>query len=415
VGLTSGLLIGLAGFLAAGAFAGTLWMWRRLASPQPAHVVARVGLLLWAQATVMLVLFLSVNKSFGFFASWSDLFGTNNTTGVIVVPQHQSGGQPVPIQSQGTGELGSRPADGPTGQGTSLTSPDGHGRSRNGQLQLVRINGVRSGINASAYVYLPSQYFMSAAVHRAFPVIVVISDHVTTAGDPYGAVSLAATAAEEIDAGRARPAIYVMIVASVIGGRDRGCLDVPGGPQAATFFSEDLPAAIESSYPVSRVAAGWAVLGDASGAYCALSLAMAHSDRFGVAAAPSAGYGPPPGSVGTRPGTAGWWLSGGSHLLSDESDLGWRLRNLPPPPISLLFFLPAGSGELQGSRGQPGATQRTAADARDFVSLVRLPTNVTQITLAAGPRPLGPVLDQITAALKEPAAPTAPPTTRGRP
>ena len=68
MGLTSGSLIGLAGFLAAGAFAGTLWMWRRLASPQPAHVLARVGLLLWAQVTVMLVLFLSVNKSFGFFA-----------------------------------------------------------------------------------------------------------------------------------------------------------------------------------------------------------------------------------------------------------------------------------------------------------------------------------------------------------
>ena len=412
MGLTSGSLIGLAGFLAAGAFAGTLWMWRRLASPQPAHVLARVGLLLWAQVTVMLVLFLSVNKSFGFFASWSDLFGTNNTTGVIVAPQHQSGGQPVPIQSRGTGELGSRTAEGPTGQGTSLTSPDG--RSRYGQLQLVRINGVRSGMRVSAYVYLPPQYFMSAPARRGFPVIVVISDHVTTAGDPYGAVSLAATAAEEIDAGRARPAIYVMIVASVAGDRDRGCLDVPGGPRAATFFSQDLPAAIESSYPASRVAAGWAVLGDASGGYCALSLAMAHSDRFSLAAAPSAGYGPPPGSAGTRPGTAGWWLSGGSQLLSDESDLGWRLRNLPPPPISLLFFLPAGSGERQGSGGQAGTSERAAAAARAFLSLVRLPTNVTQITLA-GPRPLGPVLDRITAALKEPAVPTAPATTGGRP
>ncbi len=414
MGLTSGLLIGLAGFLAVGAFAATLCMWRRLASLQPAHVLARVGLLLWAQVTVMLVLFLSVNKSFGFFASWSDLLGTNNTTGVIVAPRHPSGGQPVPIQSRGTGELGSHAADGPTGQGKSLTSPEGHGRSRYGQLQLVRINGVRSGIKASAYVYLPPQYFRSAPARRGFPVIVVISDHVTTAGDPFGAVSLAATAAEEIDAGRARPAIYVMIVASVAGDRDRGCLNVSGGPQAATFFSQDLPAAIESSYPVGQVAAGWAVLGDASGGYCALSLAMAHSDRFALAAAPSAGYGPPPGSAGTRPGTAGWWLSGGSRLLSDESDLGWRLRNLPPQPISLLFFLPAGSGERQGSGGQAGTT-RAAAATRAFLSLVRLPTNVTQITLAAGPRPLGPVLDWITAALKEPAVPVAPTTTGGRP
>ena len=40
----------------------------------------------------MLVIFLSVNRSFGFFASWSDLFGTNNTTGQIVAPRHQGGG-----------------------------------------------------------------------------------------------------------------------------------------------------------------------------------------------------------------------------------------------------------------------------------------------------------------------------------
>jgi len=68
VGLTSGSLIGLAGFLAVTAFAGTLLVWRRVASARPSHVLARIGLLVWAQVTVMLVIFLSVNRSFGFFA-----------------------------------------------------------------------------------------------------------------------------------------------------------------------------------------------------------------------------------------------------------------------------------------------------------------------------------------------------------
>ncbi len=396
MGLTSGLLIGLAAFLAATAFAGTLWMWRRLASPRPSQVVARIGLLLWAQLTVMLVIFLSVNKSFGFFASWQDLFGTNNTTGVIVAPSHQAGGQSAPIRSQGTGVLASRTASGRTGLSWSLTT--GHDWSRYGRLQLVRITGVRSGIAANAYVYLPPQYFSPAPAGRTFPVIVVISGHVTAAGDPYSAVSLAVTAAQETEAGRARPAIYVLLGVPVPGGtgRDLGCLDVPGGPQAATFFAQDLPAAIESAYPAAAAAAGWGVLGDASGAYCALSLAMAHSDRFAVAAAPLAGYGPPPGSAGTRPGTAGWWLSGGSRLLRQQNDLGWRLVHLPPQPISL-FFLRAGPGGPQVSSG--GAGTSTPAAARAFLSLLRLPTHVRQITLATGRQPLAPALDRITAVL----------------
>ncbi len=444
MGLTSGLLIGLAAFLAATAFAGTLWMWRRLASPRPSHVVARIGLLLWAQLTVMLVIFLSVNKSFGFFASWSDLLGTNNTTGVIVAPSHQADGQShqadgqshqadgqshqadgqshqadgqshqadgqsAPIRSQGTGVLASRTASGRTGLSWSLTT--GHGWSRYGRLQVVRITGVRSGIAANAYLYLPPQYFSRAPAGRTFPVIVVISGHVTAAGDPYSAVSLAVTAAQETEAGRARPAIYVMLGVSVAGatggtggtGRDLGCLDVPGGPQAATFFAQDLPAAIESAYPAAAAAAGWGVLGDASGAYCALSLAMTHSDRFAVAAAPLAGYGPPPGSAGTRPGTAGWWLSGGSRLLRQQNNLGWRLVHLPPQPISL-FFLRAGPSGPQVSSG--GAGTSTPA-ARAFLSLPRLPTHVTQITLATGPQPLAPALDRITAVLTA-STPTAP-------
>jgi hypothetical protein len=387
VGLTSGLLIGLAGFFAAGAFALTLGMWRRLATPGFGHVLARLALLLCAQVSVMLVIFLSVNKSFGFFASWSDLFGTNNSTGQIVAPGHPGGSPPTPIQSQGTGEVAARTPPGwpPTGPGSLATAPSASASARYGRLSLVRVNGARSGISATAYLYLPPQYFWASPAARTFGVVVVISGRVAAPGDPYSAASLAVTAAEQIAAGRARPAIYVMLSPAVAGGRDRGCLDVPGGPSAATFFAQDLTSAIESSYPVSHAAAGWAVLGDASGGYCALSLAMRHSDRFGAAMAPLAGYGPPPGSAGTAPGTAGWWMSGGSRALAEESDLAWRLENLPPPPVSLCFL-------RSGAAGQGGA-------ATAFLALLKPPARVCQLTLAAGPQPLAPALDRITTQL----------------
>jgi Putative esterase len=400
VGLTSGLFIGLAGFLAATAFAGTLLLWRRVASPGPSHVLARVGLLVWAQVTVMLVIFLSVNKSFGFFASWTDLFGTNDTTGVIVAPHRAGGSQAPPISTWTDRDLTTGMADGWPGVAA------GQGPSRLGELRLARITGVRSGITATAYIYLPPQYFggnrgvappgqqgvgdrgnsQPAPAAFRFPVIVVISDHVATAADPYSAVSIAATAAAEIDAGRAKPAIYVMTTPAVAGGRDRGCLDVPGGPQAATFFSQDLPAAIQAAYPVSHDQGGWAVMGDASGGYCALSLATAHSDRFAVAAAPLAGYSLPPGATGTRPGSPGWWISGGSPAIREQDDLTWRLRSWPPQPVSLFFTRSAGAGS------SPGA-------ARTFVALARSPTRAAEITLATGREPLAPALDRITARL----------------
>ncbi len=402
MGLTSGLLIGLAGFFAAGSFALTLGLWRRLATPGPSHVPARLALLLCAQVSVMLVIFLSVNKSFGFFASWPDLFGTNNSTGQIVTPGQPGGNQPTPVRSQGAGEVAARTPAGwpPTGPGSLPTAPSASASARYGRLSLVRVNGVRSGISATAYVYLPPQYFWPAPAGRTFGAVVVISGRVGSPGDPYSAASLAVTAAGQIAAGRARPAIYVMLSPSVAGGRDRGCLDVPGGPQAATFFAQDLTSAIESSYPVSHAAAGWTALGDPSGGYCALSLAVRHSDRFGAAAAPLAGYGPPPGSAGTRPGTPGWWMSGGSQALAKESDLTWRLQHLPPPPVSLCFLRDA-AGQRQagnGGQGSVGGSQPGSA-ATAFLALMKAPTRVSQVALATGPRPLAPVLDRITTQL----------------
>ena len=408
MGLTSGSLIGLAGFLAVTAFAGTLLVWRRVASARPSHVLARIGLLVWAQVTVMLVIFLSVNRSFGFFASWTDLFGTNDTTGAIVAPHRPGSSQAPPVRTWADGDLTTRVTHGrPQPRSTWPAAPAGQDRSRQGELLAARITGARSGISARAHIYLPPQYFRPGPAGRIFPVIVVISGAADSAGDadtsgaadsggdadnpgdPYGAVSVAATAAAEIEAGRARPAIYVMLTPAVAGGRDRGCLDVPGGPQAATFFSQDLPAAIQAAYPATQGPAGWAVMGDASGGYCALSLAMAHSDRFAVAAAPLAGYGHPPGAAGTRLGSPGWWISGGSPAIRDEQDLTWRLRSWPPPPISVFFTRTAPAG----STGSSGRTART------FISLARPPMRVAEITLATGPQPLAPVLDRITAQL----------------
>jgi hypothetical protein len=164
------------------------------------------------------------------------------------------------------------------------------------------------------------------------------------------------------------------------------------------FFSQDLPAALRAAYRVPSGPAGWGLLGDASGGYCAMELVMTSSDRFAVAAAPAADYRVPPG-VPAAPGvtpsprdgstthqdrrTPAPWLFGGSPLLQNEADLLWRLRDLPPPPVTVLF-----TGANAGDLGQ----------ARVFMSAVRPPMKASTVTPAAptGAQPTAPVIDRMT-------------------
>ena len=112
----------------------------------------------------------------------------------------------------------------------------------------MRFHGQMSGLSVPGYVYVPPGYGGTAASVRRLPVAVAISDQAARAGDAYSAGRLAATAARQIAAGDLPPLIMVVLPAH-IGQDDQGCLDVPGGSQAALFLTEDLPRAMNSAYP----------------------------------------------------------------------------------------------------------------------------------------------------------------------
>lgn len=417
--LTGDVLIAIAAVASGGLVVLTLLTWRRAAQPGARHVLARIGLLLASNVAVTSLIFLAVNRVFGFYASWAELLGTSTATGVVQAAPGQTAsppagggtagsqsGPPGPLQG-GTPQLDGRP--GPEAGSVRVLSTQrlatAEGQQGAGELQSVRIYGERSGLSAHGYVYLPPQY--PGAGHQ-LAVVVVISDHVAgsatangTAGGPAGpAGNLALAAYREVAAGRAAPAVYVMLPAT-IAPRDQACLDVPGGPQAGMFFSQDLPAVLRAAYRVPSGPAGWGLLGDSSGGYCAVRLAMTSSDRFAVAAAPAAGYQVPPG-VPERPGgtdgtaaprdgsaarqprrTPVPWLFGGSPLLQDEANLLWRLRMRPPQPVTVVF-----TGANSGDLGQ----------ARAFVSAVRPPMKAGTVTLAppsTTAEPLAPVIDRV--------------------
>src|SRR5690242_5406679 len=84
MGLTSKKVLLLAFVLASVLFGLTVWLWPRLSRRGVAPVLGRVGILLGTQLSLIGALALWANYSFGFYASWADLFGQNTTPGVIV-------------------------------------------------------------------------------------------------------------------------------------------------------------------------------------------------------------------------------------------------------------------------------------------------------------------------------------------
>jgi len=211
-------------------------------------------------------------------------------------------------------------------------------------------------MSSSGYAYLPPRY---PAPHRRYPVILVISGD--GAGSAYAARQLASDSAAAIKAGKLSPMILIILPPPRY---DQGCLNVPGRQQADTFFTQDVPDAVNSAYRTSPGPSGWALLGDQAGGYCVLHLALTSSFTFSAAALPPGGYQAPPGG----------YPLGSLPPFRNSDNLYWVFRHYPMQPVWLLFT-GAGSG--------PNL----------FRAHARPPTRTAAMPLGKGPAALTPVLE----------------------
>jgi len=360
--LISGQFVALLSLVAAATMAATVMLWPHVARRKGSHAAARTALLIAAQFTAIVAVLGGLNAYFSFIVSWSDLFGihTSATSGPKAISRPATVATPIIItRTQGApGAAAARDTRRRDGQtrpaphtpalppaATTATSPaatspgaaspgatfrTGRAVDR-GEILTVQISGERTGITVPrSYVYLPPQYFQPAYARRLFPAVLVLTGY---PGDPRAEITrlnLPAAVATGIAAGRLHPAVFIMMFSSVDMPRDTECTDIPGGPQAETFFSQDVPLAVEQTFRVATGAGGWAVMGDSTGGYCALKLAMTHSDRFGSAVSLSGYY------SALQDFTTGS-LYGHSAAYRAENDLFWRLGHLPPPPVSVLL------------------------------------------------------------------------------
>lgn len=313
----------------------TVWL-----TPRMKRWFGRVGLLLCSELCALLAMLTVANAYFDFYHSWADLTG---------------------------GVSGTATGPGPSGAAevTAVRDPfiTAHRLpSTAGGLQSIVIHGHRSGISTPAYVYLPPQY--ASEPNRRFPVTVALTGYPGNAQNLITRMQLPQLASGEIVAARIQPMIFVMLRPMLTPPRDTECTDVPHGPQAETFFAQDLPVAIGSAYRTAAAPGGWGLLGDSTGGYCAAKLAMRHSDRFSAAVSLS-GYFHALNDLTTGD------LYGGSKTYRAENDLFWRLGHLPPPPIRILV-----TSSRRGERDYP--------QIQRFIALARAPMEVDSLILPSG-------------------------------
>ncbi|MGX1564471.1 alpha/beta hydrolase [Streptomyces sp. NPDC055506] len=310
MGLTSNKVLLLAVLSAVLLFAGTVWLWPRLARRGWRMVGGRVGLLLATQLSLFAAVGLAANQAFGFYASWADLFGQEKDQGVVVDHARGEGPLEVVATRRVPGAGGAQPQVG-------------------GRIQEVGIVGRTTRIATPAYVYLPPEYFQPRYRTRSFPAAVVLTGYPGTASALVEKLHYPRTALELARAGRMRPTILVMLRPTVAPPRDTECVDIPGGPQTESFFARDLPDALRSQFRVAGKPGRLGIIGNSTGGYCALKIAMHHPDVYAAGAGLSAYYKAP---IDATTGD----LFQGDKGLRNRADLWWYLKHEPAPDTSLL-------------------------------------------------------------------------------
>jgi S-formylglutathione hydrolase FrmB len=352
--------------------AATYFCWLRVKGPRLTRIGTRVLLIVGCQLAAVMLVAAAVNDYGNFYASWSELAGSTAGTPGARLPQAL--GVRTALRSDRTA-VHVVPDPG-------WSSPS-QWRTR-GRVVAVRIQGARSALSGTATVWLPPQYFQPGQAHRRFPAVEVFGGYPGSEQGLLNTMKYPQHLLDEMSAHRAGPMVLVMQRPAVTFPRDTECTDVPDGPQALTYFAQDVPAAISRQFRVRPT--GWGAMGYSTGGYCAVKVAMLHSDVIPAAVALSGYF----RAVRDR-STGDLW--GGSRVLRQLNDLEWRMSHLPAPPISLFV------ATSRTERGPDGYR-----DTQRFLSLVRSPTHVRTMILPSGghnfaswSQEMGPSLDWLSA------------------
>jgi enterochelin esterase-like enzyme len=153
---------------------------------------------------------------------------------------------------------------------------------RRGRAFPVTIPSTSPGVpDSPAWVYLPPGYDRPGSTAR-FPVVYALHGAPGTAADWFAGGQADATVDALVAGGHLPPVIVVSPDLNAgASPADREPVDVPGGPQLATYLRTDVVAWADATLRTRAEPAGRVVLGMSAGSLGALSTGLAHPDVFG--------------------------------------------------------------------------------------------------------------------------------------
>ncbi|MFI5960211.1 alpha/beta hydrolase [Cryptosporangium sp. NPDC051539] len=347
------------------AVAALLYGWNRW--PRLVAWPARVACLVLVMVLPVAISGDGVNRYFGFYTSWDDLF--NSPADQRLTAAAQTRHERVP------------PSDLSAGRAAAAK---GHGI-----IIPWSMPGPRSGINRSGYVYLPAAYFAANRPTERFPVVELLHGY---SGSPHNwvhALPIASTLDAEITADRIPPVIAV--APYEYDTHDGECVDAVDGQQNETYLARDVPADIASSFRTATSPESWATLGFSTGGFCAVNMALHYPGTYRAAVSLS-GY-----FTALTDNTTGN-LYHGNRGVREYNSPRWFVRHHPVRPALYLF---ASGGDHAAMREL--APFRHAVPAGTDLTVVTVPSGGHNTTVWNAALP--PALDWIGHRLPAPSTP----------
>jgi S-formylglutathione hydrolase FrmB len=333
----------------------TLLLWGRLPGPKAVKFGSRLGLILMSQAMAVLLAALWINNSFQLYYSWSDLVGNNGATGAIQAATPQVIKTTIAARGQGGARSESLPNFKLFTQMHGLQSGTGY---------QITVTGPESKITGSVEVWVPAQYTQAAYKNVNFPVVELFPGSPGTPQTWLTAMQAPLVVSRQVTSGEQHPFVLVAASINVDGRHDPDCSNIPGGPQVATWLTQDVRNLVLSSFRVSSARDAWGMMGYSEGGLCASKLALQYPNEYAAAVSIS-GDDHPDGDL-LKPGTTAY----------QENSPIWLLKHRKPASVALLL-----TGTQQDSD--------VASEAAAMAHAVRNPTIVDTLISARGGHNIG--------------------------
>ena len=248
---------------------GTALLWKKIFKKGFTNLALRLLLIILCQVLALVSVGLAVNRSNGFFETWSDLFGTGTNYSSVAVGNTQ-----LPLLSA---------------QELTKATPLASGAVMVNDV----IKGASSGVSNSVYLYLPKQVVKNLkskkTIHpEKFRVVEFLTGFPSQPVMWFKVMKIDKELARYNAAHPTSQVIGVFPQVNVAGNYDLECMNLPNGkPKAESWLARDMHTYLTKRTGV--VKAQWSIMGLSTGGWCAAMLSMKHPDLFDKAVS-IAGY-----------------------------------------------------------------------------------------------------------------------------